>query len=63
MPVVWASTRAMKRGEHDQVAMGDVDQPHDPEDQRQPGREQRVEAAQQNALHDALSQSTAQSPK
>ena len=36
--------------EHDQVAMGEVDQPHDAEDQRQPGGEQRIEPAEQDAL-------------
>ena len=43
-----------KGGEHDQVAMGEIDQPHDAEDQRQPGREQRVEAAEQNALDQCI---------
>ncbi len=37
-------------GQHDQVAMRDVDQPHDAEDQRQPGGEQRIEPAEQDAL-------------
>ncbi len=41
-------------GEHDHVAMGDIDEPHDPEDQRQSGREQRVEAADQHALNDRV---------
>ena len=38
--------------QHDQVAMREVDQPHDAEDQRQSGREQRVEPAEQDALDD-----------
>ena len=41
-------------GEHDQVAVRDVDQPHHAEDQREPGREQRVEPAQQHALDDGV---------
>ena len=45
-----ASDEDHERGEHDQVAMGEIDQPHDAEDQRQPGGEQRVEAAEQHAL-------------
>ena len=32
--------------------MRDIDEPHDAEDQRQPGREHGVEAADQHALHD-----------
>ena len=32
--------------------MRDVDEPHDAEDQRQPGREHGVEPADQHALHD-----------
>ena len=39
-------------GEHDQIAMGDVDQPHDAEDQRQAGGEHGVEPADQHALQD-----------
>ena len=39
-------------GEHDQVAVRDVDQPHHAEDQRQPGGEHGVEPAEQHALHD-----------
>ena len=34
--------------------MGEVDEPHHAERQRQPGREQRVEAAEQHALHDGV---------
>jgi len=40
--------------EHDQIAMGNVDQPHDAEDQRQAGGEQRVEPAEQHALDDGV---------
>ena len=43
-----------KRGEDDEVAMGQIDQPHDAEDQRQAGGEQRVEAAEQHALDDGV---------
>src|SRR5262249_49986894 len=39
-------------GEHDQVAVGDVDEPHHAEDQRQPGREHGVEPADQHTLDD-----------
>ena len=39
-----------ERRQHDQVAVGEIDEPHDAEDQRQPGREQRVEPAQHHAL-------------
>ena len=34
--------------------MGEVDQPHDAEDQRQPGREQGIEPAEQHALHNGV---------
>ena len=40
--------------EHDQVAMREIDQPHDAEDQRQAGREQRIEPAEQDALDDGV---------
>ena len=52
--------------QHDQVAMGDVDQPHDAEDERQAGGEQRVEPADQDALYDGVDpihQSAPLSPK
>ena len=48
-----ASDEDREGGQHDQVAVGEIDQPHDAEDQRQAGREQRIEAAEQNALDDA----------
>jgi hypothetical protein len=38
-------------GEHDEIAMGDVDKPHHAEDQRQPGGKHRVKPANQHALH------------
>jgi hypothetical protein len=38
--------------QHDKVAMGQVDEAHDAEDQRQAGGEQGVEPAQEHALHD-----------
>ena len=41
-----------ERRQHDQIAMGEIDQPHDAEDQRQAGGEQRIQAAKQNALND-----------
>ena len=41
-------------GEDDEVAMREVDQPHDAEDQRQAGRVERVEPAEQDALDDGV---------
>jgi hypothetical protein len=41
-----------ERGHDRQVAVGQVDQPHHPEHQRQPGGEQRVQAAEQQPLDD-----------
>ena len=35
--------QAQERRQHDEIAVGDVDQPHHAEDQRKAGREQRVE--------------------
>ncbi len=40
--------------QHDEVAMREIDQPHDAEDQRQAGGEQRIEAAEQDALDDGV---------
>ena len=40
--------------DHDQLAVGEVDQAHDPEDQRDPEREQRVEAAEADARRSAF---------
>ena len=34
--------------------MGEIDQPHDAEDQRQAGRVERVEAAEEDALNDGV---------
>ena len=39
-------------GEHDQIAMGDVDEPHHAEDQGKSGGEHGVEPADQHALDD-----------
>ncbi len=41
-------------GADDDIAMREVDEPHDPEHQRQAGREQRVEPAQQCTLQDDI---------
>jgi hypothetical protein len=49
--------------EHDQVAMGEVDQPHDAEDQRQAGSKQRVQPAKQDALDDGIDPDHAAAPK
>ena len=42
------------RGEDRQVTVGEVDEPHHAEAERQSGGEQRVEAADQDALHDRV---------
>ncbi|MNL44316.1 hypothetical protein D3C87_1668830 [compost metagenome] len=42
------------RRQHDEVAMGDVDQAHDAEHQRQPHREHRVQATEQHALKQSI---------
>src|SRR5262249_4535301 len=39
-------------GEHDEIAMRNVDEPHDAEDERQAGGEHRIEPADQHALED-----------
>jgi hypothetical protein len=41
-------------GQDAEVAVREVHQPHHAEDQREPGGEERVEAAEQDALHDAV---------
>ena len=40
--------------DHDQLAVGEVDQAHDPEDQRDPEREERVEAAERDRVDGVL---------
>ncbi len=50
-------------GKHDQVAMGDVDQAHDAEDQRKPGGKQRVKPADQNSLNDGVDPVHASGPE
>ena len=35
-----------ERADHDQLAVGEVDQAHDPEDERDPEREERIEASE-----------------
>jgi len=40
--------------ENDQVAVGDVDEAHDADRQRQPHGEQRIQPAHQDALHDLI---------
>ena len=49
--------------QHDEVAMRDVDQPHDAEHQRQTRREQRIEPAEKDALHDDVEPFHASTPK
>ena len=53
-PSVVTSDEDQEGGEHDQVAMGEVDQPHDAEDEAEARREQRIEPAEQDALHDGV---------
>ena len=48
---------------HDEVAVRDVDQAHDAEDQRQPHGEQRVQAAEQHALNDGVEPFSRSSPR
>lgn len=43
--------------------MGKVHQPHDAENQRQTGREQGVQPAEQNALEDSVDPNHAAAPK
>ena len=43
-----------KGGEYDEVAMGQIDQPHHPEHEREPGGKQGIEAAQQHALDQCI---------
>ena len=52
MPSVCVVTSADIGGEHDEIAVRDIDEPHDAEDQRQPGGEHGVEPADQHALED-----------
>ena len=40
--------------EHDQVAMREIDEPHDAEDERQPGGEERIEPTEQDALENGI---------
>ena len=48
--------------EHREVAVGEVDDPHHAEHQREPAREQRVEAAEQDALDDVVDPGHASTP-
>ncbi|MHC2485918.1 hypothetical protein ACVIKP_007773 [Rhizobium leguminosarum] len=41
-------------GKHDQVAMGEVDQPHNAEDETEPRCKQRIEPAEQHALENGI---------
>ena len=43
-----------KGGQHDEVAMGNVDQAHDTENKRQSGGEERIKPTEQNALKDGI---------
>ena len=43
-----------ERGQDAEVAVGQVDEAHDAEDERQAGREQRVQPAEQDALDDRV---------
>jgi hypothetical protein len=48
---------------HDEVAMGEVHQPHDAEDQRQAGGKQRVKPAEQDPLEMVSTQIMPLAPK
>jgi hypothetical protein len=48
---------------HNEIAMGEVHQPHDAEDQRQASGKQRVKAAEQNALEYCVDPDHAAAPK
>ncbi len=50
-------------GEHDEIAVRDIDEPHHPEDERQAGGEHGVEAADQHALQDDVDPLHRQTPK
>ena len=50
-PRVAAKRQNHERSEHDEVAVGDIDEAHHAERQRKAEREQRIEAAEQHALH------------
>jgi hypothetical protein len=41
-------------GQHDEIAMSEVDQTHDAEDQAEAGGKQRIEPAEQDALDDGV---------
>ena len=41
-------------GQHREVAVGEVDNPHDAEEQRQPAGKERVEAAEEDPLDDCV---------
>ena len=50
------------RAEHGEVAVGEVDDSHQPEHQRQPAREQPVEPAEHDALNDGVDPGHASTP-
>ena len=41
-------------GENDEITVGDVDEPHDAEDQREPGGEEREKAAEERPLNEGI---------
>ena len=43
-----------ERGEDAEIAVSEVHEAHDPEHEREPGREERVEAPQEDALDDGV---------
>ena len=51
------------RGEDGEVAVREIDETHHAERERQAGREQRVQPAEQDPLHDALTQVISSTPK
>ena len=49
--------------QHDQIAMGQIDQPHDPEHKAEPGGEQRIKPAHKHALQNDIKPDHAEAPK
>ena len=56
----WADAKGLRddereeSGEHNEIAVRDVDEAHDAEDERKAGGEEGVKPADENALHDGI---------
>ena len=67
-PTIMTGTRLAEEreqriaGDRDQLAMGEIDQPHDPEDQPDAERGQRVEAADADGVDEGLDQTLHHGP-